>query len=88
MLLYEVHDGAELSAVMKEAATGPVRICEISPFRTMFRYLADCGLTLFADEHSQLYYKKAGTETARRSGARFLPPSRLSVWKRMIENSP
>lgn len=81
MLLYEVHDGAELSAVMKEAATGPVRICEISPFRTMFRYLADCGLTLFADEHAQLYYKKEGTETAKPSSIQAMMDMCLSKLK-------
>ena len=49
MLLYEVHDGAELSAVIKSGAKGPMRICEISPFRTMFQYLTECGMSVFHD---------------------------------------
>lgn len=67
MLLYEVHDGAELSAVIKSGAKGPMRICEISPFRTMFQYLTECGMSVFHDTDSHLYYKKQTMDFAKQS---------------------
>ena len=65
MPLYKVNDGAELSAAIKTATPGHMPISEISPFRTMFRYLDECGLSVYADGASRMYYRKVDMDTVK-----------------------
>ena len=56
----EIHDGAQLYAVIHSTYNPQGRIWDTHPFITMFSYLQEAGVRLFCDEDQHLFSERNG----------------------------